>query len=96
MLATSDLPGGVVNVLTGHTAELAPTLADHLDVNALDLTGADFDAELTTDLVVRASENTKRVFVPRGGEPDWTRPPGGPHPILRWCETKTVWHPVGT
>lgn len=93
VLATSDLPGGVVNLLTGCTAELAPWLAGHLDVNAIDLAGA--PEELHADLERRAAENVKRVLrAPAGGEPDWTAEPG-----LRrtsaYLETKTVWHPMG-
>ncbi len=63
-LATSDVPGGVVNLLTGHRAELAPWLASHMDVNAIDLTGAD---GLRADLETAAAENVKRVVV---GKPD--------------------------
>ena len=96
MLATSDLPGGVVNVLTGRAAELGPWLADHLDVNAIDLTGVAGDAELAADLEVRAAENTKRVLRLRPASADWSAVPDGPHRILTFCETKTVWHPMGT
>ncbi len=95
VLATSDVPGGVVNVLTGRTAELAPVLADHLDVNGIDLTGAAGDGALAADLEERAAENTKRLLRAPAAEPDWTVEPDGPHRILKWCETKTVWHPVG-
>ena len=95
VLATSDVPGGVVNVLTGRAAELGPWLADHLDVNAIDLTGAAGDTELAADLEVRAAENTKRVLRAPAAEPDWTAVPDGPHRILAFCETKTVWHPIG-
>src|SRR5205823_12664294 len=63
-LATSDVPGGVVNLLTGHRAELAPWLASHMDVNAIDLTGAD---GLRTELELAAAENVKRVVI---GKPD--------------------------
>ena len=90
-----DVPGGVVNILTGRAAELGPWLADHLDVNAIDLTGAAGDTELAADLEVRAAENTKRVLRAPAAEPDWTAVPDGPHRILAFCETKTVWHPVG-
>jgi acyl-CoA reductase-like NAD-dependent aldehyde dehydrogenase len=93
VLATSDVPGGVVNLLTGHTDELAPVLAGHLDVNAIDLSGvAGTD---TADLEVLAAENVKRVLAAEAEEPDFTRPPHGPRRILAFCETKTVWHPKG-
>jgi acyl-CoA reductase-like NAD-dependent aldehyde dehydrogenase len=95
VLATSDVPGGVVNVLTGRAAELGPWLADHLDVNAIDFTGAAGHTELAADLEVRAAENTKRVLRAPATEPDWSAVPDGPHRVLTFCETKTVWHPVG-
>ncbi|WP_417562029.1 aldehyde dehydrogenase family protein [Microbacterium sp.] len=84
VLATSDVPGGVVNVLTGSPAELGPWLADHADVNALDLAGAgDLD---WVDLQVRAAQTLKRVLVP--GEPA-----PSPQRIAAFTEVKTVWHP---
>ncbi|WP_181786398.1 aldehyde dehydrogenase family protein [Streptomyces phytophilus] len=91
VLATSDVPGGVVNVLSGRTAEIAPTLAAHQDVNAIDLTGA--DAELARELEVAAADNLKRVLRP---EPpyDWTADPGTGR-LTAFLETKTVWHPTG-
>jgi len=93
VLATSDVPGGVINVLTGHTDELAPVLAGHLDVNAMDLAGrAGAD---TRELQVAAAENVKRVVEAPAAEPDWTITPRGPRRILAFCETKTVWHPKG-
>jgi len=95
VLATSDLPGGVVNVLTGAVAELGPVLAAHLDVNALDATGAASDADLARALEEQAADNVKRVRPAPATEPDWTAPPD-PRRILAFCETKTVWHPVGT
>ncbi|MBN9619586.1 MAG: aldehyde dehydrogenase family protein [Actinobacteria bacterium] len=90
VLATSDLPGGVVNLLTGFTAELAPWLAAHRDVNAVDLTGT----EPGTRAVLQASaaDNVKRVYVPR--EEDWARQPGLSR-LNAFVETKTVWHPIG-
>jgi acyl-CoA reductase-like NAD-dependent aldehyde dehydrogenase len=90
VLATSDVPGGVVNVLTGRTAEVAPWLASHMDVNAIDLTGAvPGDA---TDLEVAAADNLKRVLRPRAD--DWAATPGLER-MLAVLETKTVWHPIG-
>ncbi len=85
-IATSDIPGGVVNLLTGQRAELAPWLASHMDVNAIDLTGAD---GLRTDLEIAAAENVKRVIV---GKPDSQ----SLYEISAFLELKTVWHPIGT
>jgi acyl-CoA reductase-like NAD-dependent aldehyde dehydrogenase len=85
VLATSDVPGGVVNILTGFRAELAPVLAGHMDVNALDLTGADGAAD---ELERLAAENVKRVV--RGsadGQSPWE--------AAAFLELKTVWHPLG-
>ncbi len=94
VLATSDLPGGVINLLTGRTAELAPWLAGHMDVNAIDLTGVAADER--TELERLAADNVKRVFRgPEGDEPDWTADPGIGR-LTAFLETKTVWHPVGT
>ncbi|MGH8969545.1 MAG: aldehyde dehydrogenase family protein [Actinomycetes bacterium] len=90
VLATSDVPGGVVNVLTGHTAEVAPWLASHMDVNAIDLVGA--APETVVDLQVAAADNLKRVLRPTAD--DWTRVPGLER-LLGYLETKTVWHPIG-
>ena len=94
VLATSDLPGGVVNLLTGRPAEIAPWLASHLDVNAIDLTGV-ADGELATDLEASAAGNLKRVVRPPQAAPDWSAEPGLDR-MLAFLETKTVWHPVGT
>jgi acyl-CoA reductase-like NAD-dependent aldehyde dehydrogenase len=84
VFATSDVPGGVVNVLTGSPAEIAPWLADHADVNALDLAGA---GELDwVDLQIRAAETLKRVLAPGEVVPS-------PRRIAAFTEVKTVWHP---
>jgi acyl-CoA reductase-like NAD-dependent aldehyde dehydrogenase len=92
VLATSDVPGGVVNIVTGRTAELAAPLAAHADVNAIDLTGA--PAELATDLERAAAGNLKRVLRRPDAEDDWLPdPPLGR--MLAFLETKTVWHPMG-
>ena len=90
VLATSDLPGGVANVLTGYTNELAPWLASHRDVNAIDLTGV--AAADRADLQRAAADNVKRVFVPAGE--DWAAEPGLER-LTAFVETKTVWHPLG-
>jgi acyl-CoA reductase-like NAD-dependent aldehyde dehydrogenase len=90
VLATSDLPGGVLNLLTGRTAELAPWLASHRDVNALDLTGV-AESERPA-LQAAAADNVKRVFVPR--TVSWSADPGISR-LGAFVETKTVWHPIG-
>jgi acyl-CoA reductase-like NAD-dependent aldehyde dehydrogenase len=90
VLATSDLPGGVINILTGHHTELAPWLASHMDVNGLDLTGAPADLARTCEQA--AAENLKRVLRP--AETDWRADPGITR-MTAFLETKTVWHPVG-
>jgi hypothetical protein len=93
VLATADVPGGVVNLLTGRAAEIAPWLASHMDVNAIDLAGV-ADAELATELERAAADNLKRVVRPPLGEPDWEADPGLDR-MVAFLETKTVWHPVG-
>ncbi|WP_433732319.1 aldehyde dehydrogenase family protein [Actinoplanes sp. CA-051413] len=93
VLATSDVPGGVVNILTGHAAETAPWLASHDDVNALDLTGV-ADPELATELERSAAGSLKRVVRPPADTPDFTADPGL-RPMTALLETKTVWHPKG-
>jgi acyl-CoA reductase-like NAD-dependent aldehyde dehydrogenase len=85
-LATSDVPGGVVNLLTGYRAELAPWLASHMDVNAIDVTGAD---GLRADLEVAAAENVKRVVSGAADRQSLAD-------IAAFLELKTVWHPIGT
>ena len=87
VLATSDLPKGVVNVLTGSPAEIAPWLASHADVNALDLVGA--GALEWIDLEIAAAETLKRVLPPEDG-PDAAAPALGR--ITAFTEVKTVWH----
>ncbi|UFU05601.1 aldehyde dehydrogenase family protein [Ruania halotolerans] len=96
VLATSDVPGGVVNVLTGKTAELATPLARHMDVNAFDLAGAVGAADLTWgEVEADAAENLKRVRRPaRDTEPNW-KDEQSLAAILAFTETKTVWHPKG-
>jgi acyl-CoA reductase-like NAD-dependent aldehyde dehydrogenase len=84
-LATSDLPAGTVNLLTGQRAELAPWLASHMDVNAIDLTGAE---GLAAELERAAADNVKRVV---HGAPDSQ----SLYEITAFLELKTVWHPIG-
>jgi acyl-CoA reductase-like NAD-dependent aldehyde dehydrogenase len=96
VMATSDLPGGVVNVLTGSQTEIAPWLASHMDVNGIDLTGVE-DVELATELEVAAADNLKRVRRPAPSgqtEGDWLAEPGLDR-MTQFLETKTVWHPIG-
>jgi len=84
-LATSDVPKGAVNVLTGFGDELAPWLAGHMDVNAIDLTGIEGP---TAELERAAAENVKRVV---RSSPDAATP----WEIEAFLEHKTVWHPIG-
>jgi len=85
VFATSDVPGGVINVLTGSPAEMAPWLASHADVNALDLAGA--EALDWIELQVLAADTLKRVLAPVGGIPAPSL-----ERIVAFTETKTVWH----
>ncbi|WP_406283168.1 aldehyde dehydrogenase family protein [Embleya sp. NBC_00896] len=96
VLAVSDLPGGVLNILTGNAAEIAPTLASHQDVNAIDLTGVAPDAGVASarDLEIAAADNLKRVLRPEAKEPDWSADPGTGR-MLAFTEIRTVWHPTG-
>ena len=97
VLATSDVPGGVINLITGHKHELVPWLAAHMDVNALDLFGV--PPELRVEIESSAVDSMKRVATPprdpdrfdwlddgRAQRPEW---------IARFMEMKTVWHPIG-
>ena len=93
VLATSDLPGGVVNILTGATGEIGPWLASHADVNALDLSGIADDA-VATEMAVAAADTIKRVLPPPTSTPDWSDDPGLGR-IRAFVETTTVWHPQG-
>jgi acyl-CoA reductase-like NAD-dependent aldehyde dehydrogenase len=92
VLATSDVPAGVVNLLTGDAVELGPWLAEHADVDGIDLTGAppgramEFERE--------AAGTVKRVLRTQSPEPDWTADPGLAR-MTPFLETKTVWHPIG-
>jgi len=97
VLATADVPAGVVNMLTGRVGELAPVLSGHLDVDGLDLTGLpgseDVDA---VALEAAAAESVTRVLPAPVTEPDFLRTPRGVDRIMAWCDIKTVWHPKGT
>jgi acyl-CoA reductase-like NAD-dependent aldehyde dehydrogenase len=91
-LATSDVPAGVVNVLTGDHAEIAPWLASHKDVDGIDLTGV-ADETLARELETAAAVNLKRFARPDADE-DWAQRPNLRR-LSRFIETKTVWHPIG-
>lgn len=92
VLATSDVPGGVVNMLTGRAAELGTWLASHADVNAVDPTGADSAGRV--EIAREAAGTVKRVLEVPEGEPDWTSRPGLGR-LRAYLEPKTVWHPMG-
>jgi acyl-CoA reductase-like NAD-dependent aldehyde dehydrogenase len=85
VIATSDVPSGVINILTGKSTELAPWFASHMDIDGLDITG--LDAKLITEIKVAGAQNLKRIHsfkeVPAPGR------------ILAFMESKTVWHPIG-
>jgi acyl-CoA reductase-like NAD-dependent aldehyde dehydrogenase len=92
VLATSDVPGGVVNLLTGDAAELGTWLAEHADVDGIDLAGA--PAGRAMEFEREAAGTVKRVLRPQSPEPDWTADPGLSR-MTPFLETKTVWHPIG-
>ena len=84
-LATSDLPGGVVNILTGKSAELAPWVGSHMEIDGVDVAGLSKKQEEELKLV--GADNLKRVFR--------FNPENHPERILSFMEQKTVWHPIG-
>lgn len=92
IIATSDVPGGVVNLVTGHRQELVSWLASHMDVNALDISGA--EETLASKAAALAADNVKRVVDARTD--DWSSDRAqSPYAIGDFLEIKTVWHPVG-
>lgn len=91
VMATSDVPGGVVNLLTGSASEIGPWLASHQDVNAIDLCGVASEDE-ARDLEIAAAGNLKRVRRP--ADEDWTADQGLSR-LTQYLELKTVWHPIG-
>jgi acyl-CoA reductase-like NAD-dependent aldehyde dehydrogenase len=93
VLGTSDVPAGTVNILTGFTRELAPWLAAHMDVNAIDVTGA--PADLIADVERAAADNLKRVVRASDVDPLSERAQS-PYEITALAEFKAVWHPIGT
>ena len=92
VLATSDVPAGVVNLLTGDAGELGPWLAEHADVDAIDLTGS--PARRAAELERSAADTIKRLVRAPAAEPDWSADPGLSR-MTPFLETKTVWHPMG-
>ncbi len=92
VLATSDVPAGVVNILTGFARELVPWLASHMDVNAIDTTGV--PEKLLADVEAQAAQNVKRVIRANGGDP-FSAEAQSPYEITALMEFKTVWHPMG-
>ena len=84
VLATSDLPAGVVNILTGKKEEIAPWMASHMDIDAMDISGV--SAKMTHELKVAGAENLKRIHSFKGCDPAR---------ITTFMEAKTVWHPIG-
>jgi acyl-CoA reductase-like NAD-dependent aldehyde dehydrogenase len=92
VLSTSDVPGGVVNVITGFTNELVPWLAGHMDVNAIDVTGV--ANEMLPAIEELAAENVKRVHRAPNVDP-FAPEAQSPYEITALMEFKTVWHPIG-
>ncbi len=92
VMATSDVPGGVVNILTGFVRELVPWLAGHMDVNAIDVTGVPEDLVARTEEL--AAENVKRVVRECPVDP-FSSEAQSPYEITALMEFKTVWHPIG-
>jgi acyl-CoA reductase-like NAD-dependent aldehyde dehydrogenase len=94
VLATSDVPGGVINILTGYSAELVPWLAGHMDVNAIDITGLPEDQR--ADVERLAADNVKRMVRADDGQMDWlSQRAQSPYTVTAFMEMKTVWHPMG-
>lgn len=85
ILATSDVPGGVINILTGSLSELAPWAASHMDIDGLDITA--IDSKKRASLIEAGAENLKRVHAFDKGVT--------PSRVISWMEAKTVWHPIG-
>jgi acyl-CoA reductase-like NAD-dependent aldehyde dehydrogenase len=84
-LGTSDVPGGVVNILTGSAAELAPWAGSHMDIDGIDATGLSTSQE--KDLRIAGADNLKRIFRFKDAK--------SPQRVLSFMENKTVWHPIG-
>ena len=85
VIATSDVPAGVVNILTGKSAELAPWFASHMDIDGLDISG--LEAKLVAEIKKAGAQNLKRIHS--------FKEISSPVRILAFMESKTVWHPIG-
>ena len=85
VLGTSDVPGGVVNILTGSSAELAPWIGSHMDIDGVDATG--LSAAQEKELRIAGADNLKRIFSFKESQT--------PQRVLSFMENKTVWHPIG-
>jgi acyl-CoA reductase-like NAD-dependent aldehyde dehydrogenase len=95
-LATSDVPAGVVNILTGRRAEIVPWMAGHGDIDTIDLTGCAGDADLITAAERAASESVSRIVHATARESQWLDDDAqSPYTIASFVEYKTVWHPKG-
>jgi acyl-CoA reductase-like NAD-dependent aldehyde dehydrogenase len=92
VLATSDVPGGAINILTGKVRELVPWLAGHMDVNAIDVTGVPQD--LRAQVEELSAENVKRITRAPDADP-FSPEAQSPYEITALMEFKTVWHPMG-
>lgn len=84
VLATSDVPAGVINILTGKKEEIAPWMASHMDIDGFDISG--LPAKLHGAMRIAGAENLKRIFNFKSADPGR---------ILAFLENKTVWHPIG-
>jgi acyl-CoA reductase-like NAD-dependent aldehyde dehydrogenase len=94
VLATSDVPGGVINILTGFADELVPWLAGHMDVNAIDITGV--VGEQRAEVERLCAQNVKRIVRAQDHESDWLAETAqSPYAVTAFMEMKTVWHPMG-
>lgn len=86
VLATSDLPHGVINILTGNKSELTPWFASHMDINGLDISGLE-DPQMVNDVKIAGADNLKRIHS--------FHESASPQRILSFMEAKTIWHPIG-
>jgi acyl-CoA reductase-like NAD-dependent aldehyde dehydrogenase len=96
-LATSDVPGGVVNIISGRRAELVPVLAGHRDVDAIDLTGCADEPDLLAEAERLAADSVTRVVVAKPAQREWDQPAAqGIDAVTDLMEMKSIWHPIGT